>query len=79
MSNVREIANNFRALIADGLEETARQIRAGNIDARRAFVVMTVKGDGEDQVGGQMFGAVASTAEIVGMLQLAQHQVIEQG
>lgn len=79
MSNVREIGTNFPQLIAEGLEEIARAIRAGEVKPHRAFVVMTVKQSGHDMVGGQFFGADTSMAEIVGMLELAKNNAIEQG
>lgn len=79
MSNVREIGTNFPRLIAEGLEEIARAIRAGEVKPHRAFVVMTVKQAGQDSVGGQYFGADASMTEIVGMLELAKNNAIVQG
>lgn len=78
MSNVRAIGTNFAADCAAGLEAIARQIRAGEISPHRVFVVMTIKRAGEDHVGGQFFGADASTSEVVGMLELAKYTAIQE-
>lgn len=79
MSNVREIGTNFQQLVAEGLEETARAVRAGELTPHRAFIVMVHKEHGADVVSGHMFGAEASLPEVVGMLECAKHETIAQG
>lgn len=77
MSNIRAIGTNFAAQCAEGLEAIAQQIRSGEVSPHCVFVVMSVKAAGEDHVGGQYFGADASTSEVVGMLELAKYNAIQ--
>lgn len=79
MGEIREIGTNFQKQCADGLEETARAIRAGEMTPHRIFIVMVQKESGIDLVSGHMFGAEASLPEVVGMLECAKHETIEQG
>jgi hypothetical protein len=78
VSNVRELRTDFAELVAQGLEETVRDIRAGKIDPRRALVVLQVCDADFDLVGMRCYGAEAAVFELVGLLELAKHQTIEQ-
>ena len=78
ISNVRELRKSFAELCADGLEETARDVRAGKIDAHRVMIVLQVKESDLDLVGMHLYGAEAAVFETVGLLELAKQQTIDQ-
>jgi len=66
--------------IAASLERLANDIRAGvtPIAPIRCLVVLGGAASGADDVGMTFFGAEASTAEVVGMLELAKINAIDE-
>ncbi len=85
-SNVRGLTSvpriNPAEQIAAGLEEIAREVRAGSFPfpITRCLIVVSGPDAGRtDNVGLTFFGADCSLAETVGLLELAKFQAMEEG
>lgn len=72
MSNVKEIKTTKPSeSIAVGLREVAKQIEDGATATRAIIILVHSDRDGDDHEMA-FFGAAASTAEIVGILEIAK-------
>lgn len=84
MSDVRKLASiasiNHAAMVADGLELIASEIRAGkfSVPVRRCLLIVSgPDGMTMDGVGLIHFGADTSLAETVGLLEIAKIEAID--
>jgi hypothetical protein len=61
--------------IAEELEALARRVRTGEVQLDRCLIVLVHDGGGDEIVGVLQVGPIGSSAEVVGLLELAKMQV----